>query len=57
MRPDYDLGEEFEYGLTVILDALARELAAKTGGAKRRARPPTRASVAAVARPALLRAK
>ena len=23
MRPDYDFGEEFEYGLTVILDALA----------------------------------
>ncbi len=27
MRPDYDFGDEFEYGLTVILDALARALA------------------------------
>ena len=26
LRPDYDFGDEFEYGLTVILDALARSL-------------------------------
>jgi len=32
MRPDYDFGREFEYGLTVILPALARALA-DDGGA------------------------
>ncbi len=26
MRPDYDFGEEFEFGLAVILDALAARL-------------------------------
>jgi hypothetical protein len=26
MRPDYDFGEEFEYGLTLILDGLARSI-------------------------------
>jgi AcrR family transcriptional regulator len=26
MKPDYDFGEEFEYGLTVILDALAESI-------------------------------
>ena len=26
MRPDYDFGKEFEYGLTLILDALARSI-------------------------------
>ena len=26
MRPDYDFGEEFEYGLDLILDGLARSL-------------------------------
>ena len=36
MRPDYDFGEEFEYGLTVILDALATSLP-DNGGA-----PPSR---------------
>jgi hypothetical protein len=26
MRPDYDFGEEFEYGFDLILDGLARAL-------------------------------
>jgi hypothetical protein len=26
MRPDYDFGEEFSYGLDLILDGLARSL-------------------------------
>ena len=26
MRPDYDFGEEFEYGLDLVLDGLARAL-------------------------------
>jgi AcrR family transcriptional regulator len=36
MRPDYDFGREFEYGLDLILDGLARALA-NNGGA-----PPAR---------------
>ena len=36
MRPDYDFGEEFEYGLDLILDGLARSLP-DNGGA-----PPAR---------------
>ncbi len=31
MRPDYDFGEEFAYGLTVILDGLARSLTDNDG--------------------------
>ena len=31
MRPDYDFGEEFEYGLDLILDGLARSLADNNG--------------------------
>jgi hypothetical protein len=27
MRPDYDFGAEFEYGLDLVLDGLARSLA------------------------------
>ena len=34
MRPDYDFGEEFEYGLDLILDGLARSLP-DNGGAPR----------------------
>ena len=40
MRPDYDFGEEFEYGLTVILDALATSLP-DNGGAPPSRRPIT----------------
>ena len=38
MRPDYDFGEEFEYGLDLILDGLARSLP-DNGGAPRARRP------------------
>jgi AcrR family transcriptional regulator len=31
MRPDYDFGREFDYGLTVILDGLAGSTAASSG--------------------------
>ena len=36
MRPDYDFGEEFDYGLDLILGGLARSLSDKPGA------PPTR---------------
>jgi hypothetical protein len=36
MRPDYDFGEEFPYGLDLILDGLAGLLAENSG------EPPTR---------------
>ena len=39
MRPDYDFGEEFEYGLTVILDALATSL--RDNGGAPPSQPPT----------------
>ena len=48
MRPDYDFGEEFEYGLDLILDGLARSLP-DNGGAPR-ARRPSKPSKAAKAR-------
>jgi AcrR family transcriptional regulator len=48
MRPDYDFGEEFGYGLTVILDALAVELADTARGA--RPQPAIRSSVTVPAR-------
>ena len=48
MRPDYDFGEEFEYGLTVILDALATSLP-DNGGAPP-SRPPITPSQPAKAR-------
>ena len=41
VRPDYDFGEEFEYGLDLILDGLARS-PADNGGApagRRRSKP------------------
>ena len=38
MRPDYDFGEEFKYGLDLILDGLARSLP-DNGGAPRARRP------------------
>jgi len=38
MRPDYDFGEEFSYGLDLILDGLARSLP-DNGGAPRARRP------------------
>jgi AcrR family transcriptional regulator len=38
MRPDYDFGEEFSYGLDLILDGLARSLP-ENGGAPRARRP------------------
>ena len=38
MRPDYDFGEEFDYGLDLILDGLARS-PADNGGAPRARRP------------------
>jgi hypothetical protein len=42
MRPDYDFGEEFEYGLDLILDGVARALtdndAASTATSSRRPR-------------------
>ena len=41
MRPDYDFGEEFEYGLDLVLDGLARSLAADS----RRTRCPTAAQI------------
>jgi AcrR family transcriptional regulator len=40
MRPDYDFGEEFSYGLDLILDGLARSLP-DNGGAPRARRPST----------------
>jgi AcrR family transcriptional regulator len=48
MRPDYDFGEEFEYGLDLILDGLARSLP-DNGGASR-ARRPSKPSKAVKAR-------
>ena len=41
MRPDYDFGEEFEYGLDLILDGLARSLPDNSGArrARRRSKP------------------
>jgi len=32
MKPDYDYGDEFEYGLDVVLDALERAGQATVGG-------------------------
>ena len=47
MQPDYDFGEEFEYGLDLILDGLARSLAVSSGAPvtrrPRTASQPTRA--------------
>ena len=45
MRPDYDFGEEFDYGLDLILDGLARSLA-NNGGAPpaRQPRTPTKSA-------------
>ena len=40
MRPDYDFGEEFEFGLDLILDGLARSLL-DNGGAPPARRPRT----------------
>jgi AcrR family transcriptional regulator len=36
MRPDYDFGEEFEYGLDLILDGLARSVTDNGGGSPAR---------------------
>jgi len=44
MRPDYDFGEEFEYGLDLILDGLARSLP-DNSGAPRARRPSKPAKV------------
>ena len=48
MRPDYDLGAEFPYGLTVILDALAESL--PDNGGARPDQPPIKPSKPAKAR-------
>ena len=48
MRPDYDFGEEFEYGLDLVLDGLARSLAADSGAPA--ARQPRKSSRAAQTR-------
>src|SRR6478752_6481590 len=48
MRPDYDFGKEFRYGLDLILDGLARSLP-DNGGAPR-ARRPSKPSKAVKAR-------
>ena len=48
MRPDYDFGEEFPYGLTVILDALAKSL--PDNGGARPDQPPIKPSKPAKAR-------
>ena len=43
MRPDYDFGEEFEYGLNLILDGLARSIPANGGAIPaRQPRKPSR---------------
>jgi len=43
MRPDYDFGEEFEYGLNLILDGLARSIPANGGALPaRQPRKPSR---------------
>ena len=42
MRPDYDFGEEFDYGLELILDGLARALANNGAPPARRPRPPSK---------------
>ena len=48
MRPDYDFGEEFEFGLDLILDGLARSL--PDNGAPPRARRPSKPAIAVKAR-------
>ena len=48
MRPDYDFGAEFPYGLTVILDALAESL--PDNGGARPDQPPIKPSKPAKAR-------
>src|SRR6478609_8847579 len=43
MRPDYDFGEEFEYGLNLILDGLARSIPGNVGAIPdRQPRKPSR---------------
>lgn len=39
MRPDYDFGKEFDFGLTVILDGLARSLPDRAGTGSSPGRP------------------